>query len=79
MQCAIRETNEELHINPLNVRPAGELFHAEDMPRIHGFVSSQPATRGPQQRLMKQFRCGFKLMTFLQQNGMTTASGSKRY
>ena len=39
MQCAIRETNEELHINPLNVRPAGELFfHAEDMPRIHGFV-----------------------------------------
>ena len=39
MQCAIRETNEELHINPLNVRAAGELFfHAEDMPRIHGFV-----------------------------------------
>lgn len=40
MECAIRETNEELIINPLNVRPAGELlFHAEDdMPRIHGYV-----------------------------------------
>lgn len=39
MECAIRETNEELLINPLNVRSAGELFfHAEDMPRIHGHV-----------------------------------------
>lgn len=38
-QCAIRETNEELVINPLNVRDAGELFfHAHDMPRIHGHV-----------------------------------------
>lgn len=38
-ECAIRETNEELMINPLNVRAAGELFfHAEDMPRIHGHV-----------------------------------------
>ena len=37
--CAIRETNEELLINPLNVRAAGELFfHAEDMPRIHAHV-----------------------------------------
>ncbi len=39
MECAIRETNEELLINPLNVFAAGELFfHAEDMPRIHGHV-----------------------------------------
>ena len=39
MQCAVRETNEELHINPFNIRAAGELFfHAEDMPKIHGFV-----------------------------------------
>lgn len=38
-ECAVRETNEELLINPLNVRAAGELFfHAEDMPRIHGHV-----------------------------------------
>ena len=38
-ECALRETNEELSINPLQVRPAGELFfHAEDMPRIHGYV-----------------------------------------
>ena len=38
-ECAIRETNEELIINPLNVRYAGELFfHAHDMPRIHGWV-----------------------------------------
>ena len=39
MECAIRETNEELQINPLQVREGGELFfHAEDMPRIHGYV-----------------------------------------
>jgi 8-oxo-dGTP diphosphatase len=39
LQCAIRETNEELLINPINVRAAGELFfHADDMPRIHGHV-----------------------------------------
>ena len=38
-ECAIRETNEELIINPLNVRSAGELFfHAEDMPHIHGYI-----------------------------------------
>lgn len=38
-QCAIRETNEELLINPLRPRFAGELFfHAEDMPRIHVHV-----------------------------------------
>ncbi|MBQ75229.1 MAG: NUDIX hydrolase [Gammaproteobacteria bacterium] len=38
-ECAIRETREELIINPINVEFAGELFfHAEDMPRIHGFV-----------------------------------------
>lgn len=37
--CAIRETQEELLINPLNVEFRGELFfHAEDMPRIHGYV-----------------------------------------
>ncbi len=37
--CAIRETMEELCITPLNVRSAGELFfHAEDMPRIHGYI-----------------------------------------
>ena len=39
MACAIRETQEELLITPLNVRPMGELFfHAEDMPRIHGHI-----------------------------------------
>ena len=38
-QCAIRETNEELVINPLEIRSAGELFfHAEDMPSIHGHI-----------------------------------------
>lgn len=38
-ECAIRETREELLINPQNVRAAGELFfHAEDMPRIHAHV-----------------------------------------
>jgi 8-oxo-dGTP diphosphatase len=39
MECAIRETHEELCITPLGVQAAGELFfHAEDMPRIHGYV-----------------------------------------
>jgi len=39
-ECAIRETQEELLITPLNVKFGGELFfHAEDeMPKIHGFV-----------------------------------------
>ncbi len=38
-ECAIRETQEELLITPLNVQASGELFfHAEDMPRIHGYV-----------------------------------------
>lgn len=39
LECAVRETQEELHVTPLDVRAAGELFfHAEDMPRIHAFV-----------------------------------------
>lgn len=39
LECAIRETQEELLINPLDIRPAGELFfHANDMPRIHGHI-----------------------------------------
>lgn len=39
LECAIRETEEELCITPAHIRPAGELFfHAEDMPRIHAFV-----------------------------------------
>jgi len=39
LQCAIRETEEELCITPSQIRAAGELFfHAEDMPRIHAFV-----------------------------------------
>ncbi|MCB1646564.1 MAG: 8-oxo-dGTP diphosphatase [Pseudomonadales bacterium] len=38
--CAIRETQEELQIDPLNVVYRGELFfHAEDeMPKIHGYI-----------------------------------------
>lgn len=36
LACAVRETREELLIEPRDVRPAGELFfHAEDQPRIH--------------------------------------------
>jgi 8-oxo-dGTP diphosphatase len=39
LQCAVRETEEELCITPQNIRYAGELFfHAEDMPRIHAYV-----------------------------------------
>lgn len=39
LECAVRETREELCITPQNVRAAGELFfHANDMPKIHGHV-----------------------------------------
>lgn len=39
LECAIRETEEELHITPSNIRHAGELlFHAEDMPTIHAYA-----------------------------------------
>jgi 8-oxo-dGTP diphosphatase len=45
--CAIRETQEELLITPLNVQASGELFfHAEDMPRIHGYVFIATDYRG---------------------------------
>ncbi len=45
--CAIRETQEELLITPLNVQASGELFfHAEDMPRINGYVFIATDYRG---------------------------------
>jgi 8-oxo-dGTP diphosphatase len=38
-QCAIRETQEELHVTPLGVRKVGELFFAmSDLPDIHCHV-----------------------------------------
>ena len=47
VECAIRETEEELLITPQQVRPAGELFfHAEDMPRIHGYVFTAAGFEG---------------------------------
>ncbi|MDA0788560.1 MAG: 8-oxo-dGTP diphosphatase [Proteobacteria bacterium] len=47
LACAIRETREELLIEALQVRPAGELFfHAEDMPRIHAHVFVATDYRG---------------------------------
>ena len=50
MQCAIRETNEELHINPLNVRPAASSSFTRICQEFMVLFSSQPATRGPQQK-----------------------------
>lgn len=39
MQCAVRETREELKITPLNVSARGELrFHSDDFPKIHCYV-----------------------------------------
>ena len=47
LECAIRETREELLITPRDVRPAGELFfHAEDMPKIHGHVFAATTFEG---------------------------------
>ena len=47
IQGAIRETQEELCITPLNVRPAAELFfHADDMPKIHAYVFTAEAFIG---------------------------------
>ena len=39
LECAVRETEEELCVTAKDIRFAGELFfHAEDMPRIHAHV-----------------------------------------
>lgn len=39
LQCAIRETEEELCVTPSDIELAGEMFfHAEDMPRIHAYA-----------------------------------------
>ena len=39
LQCAIRETQEELHVTALGVRKMGELFFAmSDLPDIHCHV-----------------------------------------
>lgn len=48
LDCAIRETSEELLIKPLGIRDAGELsFHAEDeMPKIHVHVFVASGYRG---------------------------------
>ena len=47
LQCAVRETREELKITPLNVSPRGELrFHSDDFPRIHGYVFVATDYRG---------------------------------
>lgn len=47
MQCAIRETEEELNITPLNVRPGGELFfHSDDFPKTHGYVFTADSYAG---------------------------------
>ncbi len=47
MACAIRETREELCIEPQHVTYMGELyFHAEDMPRIHAYVYTATGYQG---------------------------------
>lgn len=47
MACAIRETREELCIEPGNVSYRGELyFHAEDMPSIHAYVYTATSYQG---------------------------------
>jgi 8-oxo-dGTP diphosphatase len=39
LECAVRETQEELCVTAKDIHLAGELlFHAEDMPRIHAFA-----------------------------------------
>ncbi len=47
-ECAIRETQEELLIDPIGVKPRGQLFfHAEDdMPRIHAYIFVASEFRG---------------------------------
>ena len=39
LQCAIRETEEELHVTPANIRDAGTLrFQSDDFGKILGYV-----------------------------------------
>jgi len=47
MECAVRETQEELKITPLNVSAHGELrFHSDDFPKIHAYVFVAMDLRG---------------------------------
>ncbi len=48
MECAVRETEEEVLVTPTGVRPAGELFfHAEDdMPNIHAYLFTATGYQG---------------------------------
>jgi 8-oxo-dGTP diphosphatase len=47
IECAIRETREELCIDVGEVRPAGELFfHSDAFPKIHGHVFTAASYRG---------------------------------
>lgn len=48
MECAIRETQEELCINPLGVQARGQLFfNASDaIPNIHGYVFTASGYEG---------------------------------
>ncbi|MCB9542911.1 MAG: 8-oxo-dGTP diphosphatase [bacterium] len=46
-ECAIRETREELRIDPRGVEAAGEVFfHAEDTPRIHCYLFTASGYEG---------------------------------
>lgn len=48
LQCAVRETQEELCIHPLGVQPRGQLFfNASDViPNIHGYVFTATGYEG---------------------------------
>lgn len=48
MECAIRETEEELCITPLDVEARGQLFfHASDaIPHIHGYIFTASGFEG---------------------------------
>jgi len=81
LECAIRETQEELLINPLDIRPAGSCFFTPTICHVSMDTYSLPVTaRVHPQKLMKRFHSGFAMRTSpLMKCGMMTASGCPGY
>ena len=63
LECAIRETQEELCITPTGVEKAGELHFGTETP-FRARYSRQRVTRENRQRPKRQFRPGFPSMSY---------------
>ena len=77
LECAIRETQEELCVTATGVKKMGELFFAmSDMPDIHCHVLWRMVTKALLPRRQKPFRFGLMLIRFRMSGcGMMIAIG----